>query len=251
MYKALLVHPDAISREETRLMLPWEQYGFRLHDYADSLSDAQAILRTQTFDLILIDLKFSQAIGMQICEQIREHSRVSIILLGGSHDFQLLRKAMALQVSDYIADPVLPEDLAASLYKVKKELDVQPAHSKRLTLSYENKKNQNPSIIDLVKQYVQERLHENITLKKISNMLHFNCAYLGQKFKDQESMSFNEYLLQQRMEKAKFLLEQTDMRIYEIANQVGYTEIDWFYKKFKEYTGSSANEYRKQSTVFA
>lgn len=251
MYKALLVHPNNISREETRLMLPWEQHGFQLHAYADPLSDVQALLRTQMFDLILIDLKPSQTIGMQIFEQIREHSLVSIILLGGSHDFQLLKKAMAFQVSDYIADPVQPEDLAASLCKIKKELDVKPVHSKRLTLSYENKKSQNPSIIDLVKQYVQEQLHENITLKKISNMLHFNCAYLGQKFKDQENMSFNEYLLQQRMEKAKVLLEKTDMRIYEIANEVGYTEIDWFYKKFKEYTGASANEYRKQSTVYA
>ncbi|ACT02878.1 helix-turn-helix domain-containing protein [Paenibacillus sp. JDR-2] len=251
MYKALLVQPDKISREETRLLLPWEQHGFQLHAYADSLSDAQALLGTRMFDLILIDLKPSQAAGMKLCEQIRELSRVSIILLGGSHDFQLLRKAMAFQVSDYIADPVQPEDLAASLCKVKKELDLQSVHSKRLTLSYENKRSRNPSIIDLVKQYVQEHMHENITLKKISNMLHFNCAYLGQKFKDQENMSFNEYLLQQRMEKSKLLLKKTDMRIYEIANEVGYTEIDWFYKKFKEYTGASANEYRKQSTIYA
>ncbi|MUT68567.1 helix-turn-helix domain-containing protein [Paenibacillus sp. NEAU-GSW1] len=251
MYKALLVHPDNISREETRLLLPWEQHGFQLGAYTDSLFDAQALVKTQMFDLILIDLKPSQAIGMQICEQIREHSRVSIILLGGSDDFQIMRKALAFQVSDYISDPVQPEDLAASLCRVKKELDVQPNHSKRLTLRYENKKNLNPSIIDLVKQYVQEQLHVNITLKKISNILHFNCAYLGQKFKDQENMSFNEYLLQQRMEKAKLLLEKTDMRIYEIAHEVGYTEIDWFYKKFKEYTGTSANEYRKQSTVYA
>ncbi len=47
---------------------------------------------------------------MLLCERIREHSRVPIILLGGSHDFQLLRDAIAFQVSDYIADPVQPED---------------------------------------------------------------------------------------------------------------------------------------------
>jgi YesN/AraC family two-component response regulator len=47
------------------------------------------------------------------------------------------------------------------------------------------------------------------------------------------------------MERAKMLLEQTDLKIYEIANEVGYTEIDWFYKRFKSYTGVSANEYRK------
>lgn len=251
MYKALLVQPDHYSAAETTLMFHWEQHGFMLQADADSLVDAQAIIRTQPADLILIDLKHSQASGMLLCERIREHSRVPIILLGGSHDFQLLREAIAFQVSDYIADPVQPEDLAASLRKVKKDLDAQPVHSHPLTLNYEKKKNQNPSIIDLVKQYVQEQLNQNITLKKISSLLHFNCAYLGQKFKDQENMSFNEYLLQQRMEKAKILLERTDMRIYEIANEVGYTEIDWFYKKFKEYTGASANEYRKQSTVIA
>ncbi|CAM3223842.1 helix-turn-helix domain-containing protein [Paenibacillus lupini] len=251
MYKALLVQPDRYSREETRLMFHWEQHGFMLQADAYSLSDIQDILSTLSVDLVLIDLKHSQSSGMLLCERIREYSRVPIILLGGSHDFQLLRKAMAFQVSDYIADPVQPEDLAASLRKVKKELDAQSVHSHRITLSYEKKKNLNPSIIDLVKQYVQEQLHQNITLKKISSLLHFNCAYLGQKFKDQENMSFNEYLLQQRMEKAKILLERTDMRIYEIANEVGYTEIDWFYKKFKEYTGASANEYRKQSTVIA
>ncbi|MNO05979.1 DNA-binding transcriptional regulator AraC [compost metagenome] len=53
------------------------------------------------------------------------------------------------------------------------------------------------------------------------------------------------------MEKAKLLLETTEMKIYEIADAVGYTEIDWFYKKFKEYTGTSANKYRKQCFITA
>ena len=61
-------------------------------------------------------------------------------------------------------------------------------------------------------------------------MLHFNCAYLGQKFKLEENMSFTDYLLQQRMEKAKQLLSSTSLRIYEIAVEVGYKDIDWFYK---------------------
>jgi YesN/AraC family two-component response regulator len=59
-------------------------------------------------------------------------------------------------------------------------------------------------------------------------------------------MTFNEYLLKQRMEKVKALLESTDLKVYEIANEVGYSEMDWFYKKFKSYTGVSANEYRKK-----
>ncbi|KWX74392.1 hypothetical protein AMQ84_20560 [Paenibacillus riograndensis] len=57
--------------------------------------------------------------------------------------------------------------------------------------------------------------------------------------------------LLRRMEKAKLLLETTEMKIYEITDAVGYTEIDWFYKKFKEYTGTSAYEYREQCFITA
>jgi len=106
-------------------------------------------------------------------------------------------------------------------------------------------------IIDTVKKVVDEQLSDHITLKKISSMLYLNCAYLGQKFKQHENMSFNEYLLQMRMERAKQLLENTDMRIYEVASEVGYSELDWFYKKFKAYTGLSASEYRRIASQIA
>lgn len=248
MYKVLLVDPMIHSREKTQNMLDWRHLGFIIQAYAGNSSDALALMDREPFSLVLINIKNAQADGMLLCEHIRQQSRVSIILLEGGDDFQLARKALSFQVSDYIAQPVQASDLTAGLLAVKKELesiadDQQPLHASPVPFK---RSKQGKSIIDIVKKYVEEELHLNITLKKISALLHFNCAYLGQKFKDHENMSFNEYLLQQRMEKAKLLLEKTDMRIYEIANEVGYTEIDWFYKKFKAYTGASANEYRKQ-----
>lgn len=101
-------------------------------------------------------------------------------------------------------------------------------------------------MIRIVKAYVRDHLNEEITLKKIADILHFNCAYLGQKFKMEENISFNDYMLQERMKKAKQLLLSTNLRIYEIALEVGYRDIDWFYKKFKAYAGSSPNAYRRQ-----
>ncbi|WP_025708013.1 response regulator transcription factor [Paenibacillus graminis] len=171
-----------------------------------------------------------------------------------SNDFDLARKALMLHVSDYLKDPVEPAELARSLEAVKRKLEspnspfpsaqaVHNAVAGRVPSS-------SSSIIEEIKLYVEKQLHRNITLKQISDVLNFNCAYLGQKFKQHENMSFNEYLLLRRME-AKLLLETTEMKIYEIADAVGYTEIDWFYKKFKEYTGTSANEYRKQCFITA
>ncbi|MEC0168578.1 helix-turn-helix domain-containing protein [Paenibacillus graminis] len=172
-----------------------------------------------------------------------------------SNDFDLARKALMLHVSDYLKDPVEPAELARSLEAVKRKLVSPNSPFPSAQAVHEAVAGRVPSssssIIEEIKLYVEKQLHRNITLKRISDVLDFNCAYLGQKFKQHENMSFNEYLLLRRMEKAKLLLETTEMKIYEIADAVGYTEIDWFYKKFKEYTGTSANKYRKQCFITA
>ncbi len=250
MHSVLLVDPNTQTRENMQRMIDWNELGFDLQACANDPRDALTLLRARRYSIVLLNIKRLQLQGLQLCGQIRQFSRVPIIVIGGGHDFELARTALTYQVNDYLADPVQPSDLAASLQAVGRELHGN-AGADSLLASVQWQRRPQASIIDVVKKYVQDELHQSISLKKISDALHFNCAYLGQKFKNEEKMSFNEYLLQQRMEKAKRLLEQTDMRIYEIAGHVGYTEIDWFYKKFKQYTGISANEYRKQALVTA
>ncbi|MBO9599032.1 MAG: helix-turn-helix domain-containing protein [Cohnella sp.] len=251
MHTVLLVDPNLQSRENLKRMIDWNEQGFEIRACANEPHDALSHLGTQRFSLVILNIKRLQLQGLQLCGRIRQFSRVPIIVIGGDHDFQLAKTALTYQVNDYLADPVQPSELIASLQTVNRELSGKVGMDAQLLASIQWKRRPQASIIDAVKKYVQDELHQSISLKKISDALHFNCAYLGQKFKNEEKMSFNEYLLQQRMEKAKRLLEQTDMRIYEIAGHVGYTEIDWFYKKFKQYTGISANEYRKQALITA
>lgn len=253
MYKILLVDLDIQPVDKTRNLIDWSSMGFVLDGYACSSGAAMSLFTKHHFSLIAIHMNGYHEEGMELCGKIRSTSRVPIILIGGGTDFQLARKAMYYQVSDYLPDPLSAEELTASLQNVKQTLDLAPQaeqYTRPLSLP-ENDPSPQANVIDKVKEYVEEALKQNITLKEISNILHFNCSYLGQKFKYHENMTFNEYLLQKRMEKAKSLLEQTDMKVYEIANEVGYTEMDWFYKKFKSYTGVSANEYRKMSSFTA
>lgn len=247
MYKALLVDPCLHTLAETKKILQQSHSGFQIHSCVNGEDVVIEHLNQQTYSLVIINMKSYNASGIVLCSKIRQHSRIPIILIGGRNNFHLARKALTYQISDYLPEPLSLASLKSSLMTMKKELDQTISSS--LTyhkLPVKKQSTSGATVIESVKKYVQAELHHNITLKHISRQLHFNCAYLGQKFKHHENMSFNEYLLQQRMEKAKLLLKKTDLKIYEIANEVGYSEIDWFYKKFKEYTGSSANEYRKK-----
>lgn len=102
------------------------------------------------------------------------------------------------------------------------------------------------SLVDTVKRIVQEQYHSNVSLRTVAQQVYLNPNYLGKLFKAGTDSSFNEYLLEVRMEKAKEMLLRTDMKVYEIALAVGYGELDWFYKRFKSYVGISAGEFRGQ-----
>lgn len=237
--KLLLVDPDVRSREQLLGLIDWQKLGFDVTapDYRICEEILQSI-DEHPYELVVIHSGKLPSYCIHICEDIRKISRVPIVLIGGIRDFHIVQRAITLQVNDYLPDPYLPEDLIGCLVNVRDKL--QPVSKPAM------QHDQTMATIDVVKRYVQENMHQTITLKEISNILHFNSTYLGQKFKRHMKMTFHEYVLQQRMEKAKQLLQETDMRIYEIAHKVGYSEVDWFYKKFKEYVGTSANEYRKK-----
>lgn len=206
----------------------WGKCGMNMEICDDDSEASLHRIEENGYSLAIINMNGSPKKGLDLCGRIRRISRLPIIVVEDTMEFAFIRKALQLQVSDYVPSTLPAEEL------VKSVAAINASHRRT-----------EDDVIHRVKEYVEKKLHENITLKDISSKLHFNRSYLGQKFKNHENMSFNEYLFIQRMERAKMLLEQTDLKIYEIANEVGYTEIDWFYKRFKSYTGVSANEYRK------
>jgi len=100
------------------------------------------------------------------------------------------------------------------------------------------------SVVDTLKRIVAEGYRDNISLRSVAQQIYMNPTYLGKLFKANTGMMFHDYLLQVRMERAKELLCSSDMKVYEIAEAVGYGELDWFYKRFKAYAGLSPSEYR-------
>ncbi|MGM0125459.1 two-component system, response regulator YesN [Enterococcus sp. AZ194] len=102
----------------------------------------------------------------------------------------------------------------------------------------------NVDIISEILHYVSENYIENLSLKSIAEKFNYNSAYLGKKFRKETGKSFVNYLEGIRMEKAASLLSSSNLMVYEISEQVGYKNVDYFYKKFRQYYKISPNEYR-------
>lgn len=98
--------------------------------------------------------------------------------------------------------------------------------------------------IERIKKYIDGHYRENIYLKGIAADFDMNAVYLGQLFRKTYGVYFNEYLLTLRIEEAKRLLRQTKKRMYEIAEQVGFQNADYFATQFEKLENMTPTDYR-------
>lgn len=98
--------------------------------------------------------------------------------------------------------------------------------------------------IQKVKNYIDANYATNINLKSIAARYYMNPVYLGQLFKKTYGTYFNEYVLQLRVSEAKRLLRLTDLRIYEIADRIGFNNAEYFVSQFEKLEHMTPTEYR-------
>ena len=102
------------------------------------------------------------------------------------------------------------------------------------------------NVLDEVLHYIQYNYQENLKLETLAPLFGYNSSYLGRLFTKKLNVNFNSYLDQVRIAKAKELLDDGSLKVYEIAERVGYSNVDYFHRKFKKYEGTSPAEYRKK-----
>lgn len=101
--------------------------------------------------------------------------------------------------------------------------------------------------IDVAIDYIKDNYFRDINMAMVSNYVSLNYTYFSQLFKEQTGMNFVDYLKQIRVEKAKKLLKETDLKVYEIAEKVGFQNPKHFMKTFKIMLDMSPSEFRSKA----
>ena len=109
------------------------------------------------------------------------------------------------------------------------------------------RKNVSGGVLLGIEKEIRDSYATNLTLRDLGKKYFVNSSYLGQIFQKKYGQSFKDYLTAYRIERAKTLLRDTDLRITEIAEQVGYKDSDYFLKKFIEANGITPSKYRKMN----
>ena len=100
--------------------------------------------------------------------------------------------------------------------------------------------------IKKAKDWIMDHIHENVTIERIAKEVYLNPTYFCELFKLQCGETVLDYITKARVKKAKELLLQTDLKIYEVAQKVGYSDTKYFSKLFKRYDGSLPSKYKER-----
>lgn len=103
-----------------------------------------------------------------------------------------------------------------------------------------------PNIVARAREFIKENYDQHITLAEAANAVNTSAYYFCKMFKKSTGLTFTEYLTRLRVEKAKSMLMNPNLRVSEIAFEVGFDSLSQFNRSFKRITGQNPTQYRKE-----
>ena len=154
-------------------------------------------------------------------------------------DIQHLRKLL-FRVFDSMKGETPTTELNYSLdiYKIFTELLNPQSAKTKGEISYEDS-------VHKVKEYIAENLNENLTIKDLAESVNMSSSHFSRVFKQQTGFSPYDYILISRINRAKYLLQTTNMTIASVAYEVGFNSESNFIYYFTENEGISPGKFRK------
>lgn len=242
-YRRLLERDANNVSYDSRVFLPGEQ---RAEARAHSLPDMgvwAVLLKEGARDKVL------QAAEAYIGEQLRAGALTPSLLGAFVQDFQQTVHYV-LQVKGIQAHRLLGDRDSSELY-ARATRSAQDAlawirHAVGKAMDYASALEHSPSVVEQAKAYIREHLDADISREDIAAHVFLNPDYLTRVFKRDTGQSISDYLLQQRLDIAAQLLENTDMPVSAVASKIGYANFSHFSRMFKKYMDAGPAEYRQR-----
>lgn len=178
LYRIILVDDEEEVRKGIIRKINWEDAGFQVVGDAENGEDALEKIENLEPDVVLTDIKMPYMDGLTLTEKIRQkYPSMKVLIFSGFDDFEYAKRAIKLNVTEYILKPVNVEELTLILKRIKHNLDEEIEQKRNVNLLRENYKNSLPIIRehflnDLVQgnvrpELIEEKLAEyNLPLTK-------------------------------------------------------------------------------------
>jgi len=257
MIKVVIVEDEKMLRQGLRLTTPWSEFDCEVvGEASNAIEGEECILKLQP-DIVITDIHMPQISGLEMIERVKDKVNCQFIIISGYDEFEYAKRAVHLGVKEYLLKPIDDNELMETLSRVVKAVQEQREYERVMSILEQwnappgngcsiwiNKKDVLDTYLEKAIAIIREQCMNDLSLKSVADQLYISESYLAKLFKNKTNYTFLELLTLYRMKEAVRLLEETDMKIYEIALRTGYKDTRYFSNVFRKIVGVNPAEYR-------
>ena len=252
MYRVVLVDDEHIILEGLSKVVPWSAMGCEVSGTASNGLEGLALIRRVRPDILLTDIRMPNMDGLGMIAALRsEFPRLQITVLTAFRDFEYAQTALNLGVCRYLLKPSKMDELNEAIRTMIDRLDALPkeeaagaAPEDEGALAAGKAGNY---IVRQALDYMRAHCSEHLSLGDVADHVYVSQWHLSKLINKHVNQSFFDILGRMRIDKAKALLADSTLRVHEVAEQAGYSDVGHFSKSFKKIVGMTPGEYRDQA----
>ncbi|KYG35265.1 response regulator transcription factor [Alkalihalobacillus trypoxylicola] len=208
----------------------------------------------QIIEQVLLSLK---DVNKQKLKKSMSSFKEALFLLTDPKEMEQVIRAFLLQLTHFAIQQQTLTALDSSLLELKQSEELfRTSNLNEIMFELDQRLNtllsdliqlQNHRVYDqitIVKEWVRNHLGDNITIEKLARQVYMNPTYFCEYFKAQTGETALDYITRMRISHACELLLTTNLKVYEVANSVGYSDSKYFSKLFKKYYGELPSKYK-------
>lgn len=233
--KILIVDDDADLRSELCDFLE----GYEVVQASSGEEALRLLRRANEIGLVILDVMMPGVSGLDVLTEIKKTDPgLSIVILTGYSSKDVVIEALKGHADDYIEKPISIDKIKDA---VERLLETKRGGADINALDLKGR-------IEKVRRFVEKNCCKKTGLKDAASAVCLSPKYLSRVFKQYTRVGFSEYRLKIKTEKAKELLVKSGYNVNQVAEKLGYENVESFIRQFKKITRYTPAGYRKKAS---
>lgn len=251
MTKVLIVDDEKYVRMGIKSDTDWALIGCEVVGEASNGLEALEVAENTRPDLVISDIRMPKMDGIELAEKlIEKYPNVKVIFLTAYNEFEYARQAVRIGVSDYLLKPFSDGELEGSIQRLLHLHPNAPATSTELEeqlIPLKKKEEVSNRYVQSAIEYIEDHYPDSdFSLGALAESMSVSEGHISRLFKSETDISINNYLTKYRIKMAMDYLKDVQVKVYEVAEKVGYQDIAYFSNTFKKLVGKTPSDYQSK-----
>lgn len=245
--KILVAENEQRAREGICKLIHSIQGDYQIVAKASNGEAALGLIEELTPDVVFTDIKMPYMDGITLIQEARARKlEMEFVVISAYADFQMAQKCISLDVTEYLLKPLTKNELETVLARLSARVNGQRLYLPRKGKGEGNLRSHYPDAHPMVLKaldIIEKGYNKKINQTELAENLGISPQYFSYIFSKHIGEGFSSYLKKYRISQAMKLLRDGEADKNDVAYKVGFSDMKYFHKVFKEVSGKNLSEY--------